>query len=338
MPKLVIDERKMSEILYKFDNGHTVAMLAAEYSVHRVTIWRRISAFKNEGILGKRKILRSIKATGSDLTTIRRMAVDDPFATTDEIRANLSKTYHISTIARYLKRFGFKKYVSPRKFAINEQQREDREDVARRRALWNVRRWKKIVFTDESGIDNSGSQRRNVIRLRGQRFEQSLIYKAPNKSLRLNFFSYISQFGTGSLSFFKTMNSQVYCQVVTKMVDELKEKFGSDDFLIVHDNSAWHSSVETTNYLSRTGLSKYFIRLPTYSPDMNIIENTWGDLKSRVKYKCFINGQVRNRQEFIDLVQREWSSIPIEMVDNLYKSLPNRMRNILSANGHLTRY
>lgn len=126
--------------------------------------------------------MRSIKATGSDSRTIRRMAVDDPFATTDEIRANLSKTHHISTIARYLKRFGFKKYVSPRKFAINEQQREDREDVARRRALWNVRRWKKIVFTDESGIDNSGSQRRNMIRLRGQRFEQSLIYKAPNKS------------------------------------------------------------------------------------------------------------------------------------------------------------
>lgn len=81
------------------------------------------------------------------------------------------------------------------------------------------------------------------------------------------------------------------------MVDELKEKFGSDDFLIVHDNAAWHSSVETTIYLSRTGLSKYFIRLPTYSPDMNIIENSGANLKSRVKNKCFINGHVKFYEE-----------------------------------------
>lgn len=71
---------------------------------------------------------------------------------------------------------------------------------------------------------------------------------------------------------------------------------------------------------------------------MNLIENMWALLKRKVKHNCFLFGQIRSREAFQDLIQRESHSISQNITDNLYESLPRRMRAIVENEGKLTNY
>lgn len=78
--------------------------------------------------------------------------------------------------------------------------------------------------------------------------------------------------------------------------------------------------------------------LPPYSPDMNITENVWAMLKQKVRKDCFEFGRTGGRRDFESLVERKWEEIPIEVIENLYKSLPNRMKQILESEGTISKY
>lgn len=78
--------------------------------------------------------------------------------------------------------------------------------------------------------------------------------------------------------------------------------------------------------------------MPAYSPDMNIIENLWAILKRRIKEQIFEFGQPSAREDFFNLIENCWHSIPLEIIENLYLSLPKRMRLIVENDGNLTRY
>jgi len=62
------------------------------------------------------------------------------------------------------------------------------------------------------------------------------------------------------------MGSAIYCQIMANLIAHLKEVFGEEDFFIYHDNAGFSRSRETIQFLE-----KFFMPVPPYSPDMNII-------------------------------------------------------------------
>lgn len=127
---------------------------------------------------------------------------------------------------------------------------------------------------------------------------------------------------TGELYSYNTMNSETYCnQIVAQMIEALKSQFNSEDFLIAHDNAKFVQSNYTIQYLYEKGYSKYFVPIPTYSPDMNIIDNLWAHLKHQVRDHYFHYGQTKRRRHFEGLISDKWSEIPLSMIENLYESL-----------------
>lgn len=338
MPRTVISDLDMAQIISQRDRGIPIKDIASNFKVNRTAIYKRLEAVENEGRLGKKKVERSIKATASDLQAIKKKAKDDPFATLQEIKQDLNLNLTLTTISKYHKRFGLGRGVSPRKFALSDSQRDDRVALAIRRANWTVDDWKNIAFLDESCIDNSGSQRRFVVRPRGERFNQKFIYKAPNANRKFNFLSYVSSHGPGKMFFYEKMNSQEYCNIIPIVIEDLQEKFGHQNFKIIRDNARFHTSQEVTLFISRNGLANYFMDITPYSPDMNIIENMFGWLKQSVRQKCFQEGQERDREEFREIVIETWLGTEQKKIENLYKSLPRRMRTIVSSLGYLTRY
>lgn len=338
MTKKQLSNEQVVEILIKLERGALVKDLATEYSVRRTTIQRRVKVYRTEQRLGRKKSKRSRKITPRQLSQLKSLIRRDPFATITELKRELGLSMHRSTISKYCAHLGIRRLVSPKKFNISLEHSEERFNYAMLRANWTAFDWEKIVFCDESGLDNSGFYRRLVWRPRGMRFAQQFIYRAPNMTLRINYFSYVSSIGVGKLFVYKRMDSPTYCQIVSKMICELREKFEHDDFKIVHDNAAFSQSEYTRRYLEENDLRKYFVHIPPYSPDMNIVENLWALLKRKVRERCFLFGQTRGRRWFIELLQREWSSIPLSVIDNLYLSLPARMRAIVEADGVTTRF
>lgn len=132
------------------------------------------------------------------------------------------------------------------------------------------------------------------------------------------------------------MNSKVYCNdILPVMIEEVRKQFRGD-FLIIHDNARFaYSENDTKKYLAENDLEKYFLTIRPYSPDLNIIEVAWAILKQRVRKHCFVHGQTKNRNDFIDLISYIWSDISVETIEKLYNSLPSRMREVLRSDGKL---
>jgi len=318
--------------------GDSVKNTAAKFGISPATVYRKLARYKETGQVDRKKSIRSKKISESKLREIKTYVNNDPFATLREIKCDLNLNTTSRTVSNYLRELKLPVGVSPKKFLIKPIDCELRLESAIRRRFWSLETWKKIVFTDESGIDNSGFHRRLVRRPRGSRFDRAYIYRAPNQTLRLNFFSWVSKFGTGEITFYAKMDKFMYCQVISTMIEKLKELFESEDFKIVHDNAAFATCFHTEEYMRKNDLCKFFVKIPAYSPDMNIIENLWAVLKRRVKEITFREGRIDGREHFKCIVEREWQNISSEICDNLYKSLPERMKTIVSASGELTRF
>jgi len=75
------------------------------------------------------------------------------------------------------------------------------------------------------------------------------------------------------------------------------------------------------------------LRLPFYSPDLNIIENLWSILKTRVAKRS-----PRSIDEFIVISQAEWTNISINDVRQYFYNIPNRIKAIINNNGKYSKY
>ena len=72
---------------------------------------------------------------------------------------------------------------------------------------------------------------------------------------------------------------------------------------------------------------------PAQSPDLNIIENLWQDLKLKVKDRNPVN--VNDLWQYC---QEEFDNISDEYVKKLYNSLPQRVKCVVTAKGGSSKY
>lgn len=317
----------------------SMTTIARTFNVSKSTIYRRLAIFENENRLGAKKRDRVNKLGLRDMNRIKEYVGSNPFATNAEILTKLALPIGQATLARYCKKLNLTKYRSPKKFYVSPEHCEERVSVANIRLNWTQSQWKRVVFCDEAGVDNSGMHLKTVRRPKGQRYNSDFVYRHPNKSLRINYFSWVSAYGVGELIVYKRMDAKYLCtEVIPHMVESLKSTFNSDDFLIVHDNASFFAGPRAVSYLTRNGCGRYFLSIPPYSPEMNIIENLWAYLRYNVKRDCFLYGRIDRRTEFIETVKNIWDNIPNSMIQHLYESLPRRMEAIVRKQGLSIKY
>ena len=80
---------------------------------------------------------------------------------------------------------------------------------------------------------------------------------------------------------------------------------------------------------------------PSYSPDLNPIENIWALLKQQVEKK--IKAMVAQKEKvvqdvFIAVVKKEWDEIPIAAILMSIKSMPDQVQACINAEGSHTKY
>ena len=85
------------------------------------------------------------------------------------------------------------------------------------------------------------------------------------------------------------------------------------------DNAPANNSILSTTWFSENGL-EILENWSANSPDINIIENVWSLLKKRVFQR-----HSKNIEELWAFCQ-EFERIPLEYIQNLYSSIPNKLK------------
>ena len=247
---------------------------------------------------------------------------------------------HKSSVCRYLKDF----YGRPKRirkvFYVSPEQIKKREEFCKM-ILERKINFDQIMFTDEC-IINLNSYTRDWIRLDSQAQEQlrngdKEVYNLINRQAKkyekcLMIAGGISYYGLSHLIFLEgTMNDFAYGQALLffkEDIDEFRDKYGVK-LIFEQDGAAVHRTKANITLLNKLFTKNGWIQNAPNSPDLAYpIENLWGILKPRVKQRN--PGTI---QELKKILLEEWSSVPIDLIQNLCKGYLERVNKVIELKG-----
>ena len=143
----------------------------------------------------------------------------------------------------------------------------------------------------------------------------------------------VSGSGVGRLAEIPTtMDAKLYVNILDNNLIQSATDLGiQDNFIFQSDNDPKH-----TSRLAKTWLMVHLIEClvwPPQSPDLNIIENLWDYLDSHIP-----KSSRKSYNLFKTAIFETWRNIPQELINNLIKSIPNRLQEVIAANGENTSY
>ena len=102
--------------------------------------------------------------------------------------------------------------------------------------------------------------------------------------------------------------------------------------LFQDDNATCHRHQNVENWMLEKGINRIF--WPAQSPDLDPVENFWSFLKMKIK-----KYSPNSKKELIMVAERVWENeIPIELVQNLVKSMEKRLIALKEAKGKHINY
>ena len=100
-----------------------------------------------------------------------------------------------------------------------------------------------------------------------------------------------------------------------------------------HNNAPIHSAKNTLEWLKTNNIST--IDCDPRSPDMNPVENVWSLLVNEV----YAGGkQYETVKDLKNSLLKAWNRISMDSLSSLIKFMPNRVIELLIANGGRTKY
>ena len=152
----------------------------------------------------------------------------------------------------------------------------------------------------------------------------------------IKFWGCFSAFGVGNIVKIEgNITGQKYREILNDNLEksiekmEIEEEFERNEIRIIQDNDSKHQSKIGKEYFSE----KPFKTFPPSSHDLNPIEHLWAFLKREVDRK-----KPNNLEELWDFVGKEWDNLKIDFLKNLVHSMPNRLEEVIRAEGYSTNY
>ena len=130
-----------------------------------------------------------------------------------------------------------------------------------------------------------------------------------------------------------TVNSDKYEAILCDpMLPAAREMFrNGQNYTFQQDNAPCHTLVSTRRWFQTNNVR--VMDWPPQSPDMNPIENLWGDLKIAVR-----RHQPTSKAQLKAVLQDDWQRIAPERCQNLVNSMPTRISALIRAKGPCTKY
>lgn len=290
-----------------------------------------------EDLSSKKRSGRPPILSARDLRNLKRIITETPSLSSQMIAANASlPTISPQSIRRNLLKLGYKSYVAKKKQALSKLQMKKRLEWCIQHQYKNEEFWKGVLFSDETMIElvpsNYASYR--IRRLSDSNPFQSKfirqIYKHPLKVMVWGSFSF------SGLKSYKIingyMNADEYIKTLENGILDVMNNSNNSIHTFQDDNAPCHRSKRVKEWFRVNGISRF--DWPSSSPDLNPIENLWTFLKKKIIRKA-----PNNKKNLISAIERVWTEeIPIQLIENLIKSMSKRIKMVIKSKGAWIKY
>lgn len=194
-------------------------------------------------------------------------------------------------------------------------------------------KWFKVVFSDEKKFNIDGPDGYNFY-FHDLRKEELFLQRRHSRECGVMVWGAISYYGTIDLVFESAkMTAASYKRILETAFPQFNSLFGPLQWTYQQDNAPIHTARAVKEYIREQNVN--LLNWPPYSPDLNIMENVWGWLARKV----YEGGKQYDSKEALkDAIKEAWRSISLNYLSSLYRSMPNRIFEVISNKGGSTHY
>jgi transposase len=218
---------------------------------------------------------------------------------------------------------GFEFRKPEKKHNLTDDEMEDRVLYCQDMLKYKARKIKRCFFSDEMGIRLTDLYRSKKLWMRPG---EEPYTERFDRSIKVNCWGGISWNGATSLHIYlENLNNSLYQAIVSNHKLEMENLYEDQDFWYQQDNHPTHYPLHVFDDDDHID----FIDFPTYSPDLNPIENLWATLKGRVAQDA-----PTTEDELVTSLRYNWGEITkVEFLRPYLKTLEGRYRECIEKNG-----
>jgi uncharacterized protein YbcC (UPF0753/DUF2309 family) len=208
-----------------------------------------------------------------------------------------------------------------------------RLDFAMAHKNWSVKKWKSVLWSDETMVTLRSKIPKKVWRLPSEKYNIECIIPTIRQQKRVKLWGCFNYYGVGKLHRINgTLDATKFHGILQhQMLPSAKKLFKKRKWLFQQDNDPKHTAAMNQDYLHRKCVK--VMKWPACSPDLNPIENLWkimDDMTSERKPKT--------ENELFRILNHAWKNMDKEYLKTLVKSMPNRCKEVIKNKGFPTKY
>ena len=309
-------------------------------NVARSTIARTLNRYRETGTNRNKQGRGRTKKVGQRAErVIHRLALKDRWASIPLLASRASESLGVplsmSTVRRVLQKFGLRRRIARRKPLLTKVQRRKRLQWAKVHKNWPIPQWHRVVYSDEK-IFKISSNRKGVFVTRavGEENRSDCTIGTIKHGTQVHVWGSIGIRGVGPLKRIQgTLNAQAYQDQILGDLEQTGPPIagGNGHWVFMQDGAPPHTANTTRNYLAQKNIE--VLDWPSNSPDLNPIENVWAYVQNSLT-----SALPRSANELWESVRNAWAAVPVELLQNLYNSIPTRLDKIIECSGGQSPY
>ena len=180
-----------------------------------------------------------------------------------------------------------------------------------------------MIYSDECKVELGMDKCVLNWRRRGEEWTPPCLNPVRGVRVSLMIWGCITYEGVSTLTVVDgNINAQKYIEVIDNFVwPVIARHFPDENNVLKDDHVPMHRARAVKEYMEETDL--HGMEWPAPSPYLNIIENVWYKIKHELQKHV---QNITSRQLLETAIRDIWTEIPIYNIQDLYKSIPKRLK------------
>lgn len=325
--------------------GASVTRVAELVGASKSTVSSVTSQYAKTGKTSadRRSCGRKPKLDSRDRRALRRIVARKHKTTapqiTAELNASMREPVSVKTVRRALHDEGIHGRAAIAKPLLTPRNVKQRVQWCKDHRTWTLDAWKHVIWSDESSF--------TVFPTSGRVY----VWRSPGEAYELDCLKPTVKHGGGSCMVWGAMSwysmgpiivlegkvtAHKYLNILADQVHPMVQTlFPDGDAIFQDDNAPIHTAVCVGSWFEEHESELTHLPWPAQSPDLNIIEPVWGILENKVRSRFPPPASIK---ELASALVEEWHKIDMNVVHDLYLSIPRRVSAVLCTKGGPTPY